>query len=110
MKECSLNQWEVADCPKLGLTFEEVVQQVARIEFLLDQWMQEPNLRHEQRVRIADICCLLNDIPPMLGDLGFPYYEVGCEYREYLEEAEKPIELPDEVVKGVYKTVFGRTP
>lgn len=106
MKECNLPQWEAAKCPKLGSTFERVVEQVSKIEFLLKHWMQEPNLRHDQWTRISDVWSMVNEIPPMLGDLGFPY-EVMQVNRGLLEERKVLAELPDEVIRQACEAVFG---
>lgn len=70
---CELQQWEAAECPKLGSTFKKIIIKVGEIDHLLMEWLREPNLSHEQRLRIIGLVNAVNEIPPMLGDLGFPY-------------------------------------
>ena len=41
-------------------------------------------------MRILRILSLVNDIPPMLGDLGFPYVDVMQNHREMLEALKVP--------------------
>jgi len=35
---CSLQPWEAAQCPKLGPTFEQIVEKLAEIDSLLSEW------------------------------------------------------------------------
>ncbi len=87
---CSLNSWEAAECPKLGPTFKQIVEKTTKIDRLLTEWVLEPGLREELRVRIADILCEVNEIPPMLGDLGFDYVGTMQDYQEVLEALKVP--------------------
>lgn len=88
--DCSLQPWEAAQCPKLGATFEQIVEKLAEIDSLLSEWALEPGLSDELRMRILGILSMVNDIPPMVGNLGFPYFTVMQHHLEVIEALKVP--------------------
>jgi hypothetical protein len=88
--DCSLQPWEVAQCPKLGSSFDQIVEKVTEVDSLLTSWASDPGLSHELRMRILSILSLVNEIPPMLGDMGFDYDGAMQYHSEVLEALKVP--------------------
>lgn len=95
---CHLQPWEAAQCPKLGSTFEQIVEKLKEVDSLLSKWASEPGLCHEFNMRILGILFIMNQAPPMLEDLDFPYVEVMRHYSE-MEEALKVPEISEADLK-----------
>jgi len=90
---CTLQPWEVAQCPKLGSSFGQIVEKVTEVDSLLTSWASEPGLSHELRMKILNILSMVNEIPPMLGDMGFDY-DGATQYHTEVLEALKVPEIP----------------
>jgi len=88
--DCSLQPWEAAQCPKLGPTFKQIVEKLAEVDSLLFEWASESGLSDELKMRILGILNMVNDIPPMVGDLGFPYVGVMEHHQEVLAALKVP--------------------
>jgi hypothetical protein len=88
--DCRLQDWQAADCPKLGPTFNQIIERVAKVDFTLSKWTTDKRLSQERRMEVLDILCSLGEIASMLGDLGFPYEEAMREHREVLEALRVP--------------------
>jgi hypothetical protein len=91
--DCQLETWEVAQCPKLGPTFEQIVERIVQVDFSLSKWTTDPSLSRDCRMEVLDILSSLGEIASMLGDLGFPFAETMREHREVLEALRVPKEL-----------------
>ena len=87
---CHLQPWEAAKCPKLGSTFEQIVEKVTEIDSLLSEWASESGLSDELKMRILGILNLVSDMPPMLGDLGFDYVGTMRYHQEVLAALKVP--------------------
>jgi hypothetical protein len=88
--DCTLQPWEAAQCPKLGSSFDQIVEKVTEVDSLLTSWASEPGLSHELRMRILNILGLVNEIPPMLGDIGFDHDGAMQYHSEVLEALKVP--------------------
>ena len=97
---CNLESWEAAQCPKLGPICEQIVEKITEVDSLLSEWASESGLCHECRMKILGILNLVNDIPPMLGDLGLPYVKAMEHHQEMLEALKVP-ELPPAGLAGI---------
>jgi hypothetical protein len=88
--DCNLNPWESAQCPKLGPTFKQIVEKVAKVDSLLREWVSEPGLGEGLKMKILGILSLVSDVPPMLGDTGFDYVGTMRHHQEALEALKVP--------------------
>jgi hypothetical protein len=68
--DCTLQPWEVAQCPKIKETFEQVIEKAAKIIYSLKQWAAE-SVDHELRMQILCILGEVTEITVMLQDTGF---------------------------------------
>jgi hypothetical protein len=101
--DCSLQPWEAAQCPKLGPAFTLLVEKVTEIDMLLSEWVSEPGLKEELRARISGILFEVNEIPPMLGDLGFDYVGAMQDHLDVLEALKVPENFYVDLNVGVFE-------
>lgn len=108
--DCSLQPWEAAQCPKLGPTFYDVTEKVAKIIFSLKQWAAEP-VDHELRMRILGILCEVTEITALLRDLGFDADGVMARHTEILESISMVPEISDLLasLRGSYHLAGGKS-
>lgn len=88
--DCHLQPWKAAQCQKFRATFEQIVEKVTEVDSLLRECASEPGLSHELQMRFLDILTMVNEIPPVLGDLGFDYVGTGRHHKEVLEALKAP--------------------
>jgi|WetSurMetagenome_2_1015567.scaffolds.fasta_scaffold438345_2 hypothetical protein len=88
--DCNLESWQAAECPNLGPTFTQIMEKVTEADYLLSEWASEPGLSYELQMRILGILSLVQDIAPLLGDLGFDYVGTEQNYRDILESLKVP--------------------
>jgi hypothetical protein len=75
----------VAECPKLRTALELIVEKAAEIDFQLREKLGSFALTHDLKMWILHLINLINEIPPITGDLGLPYVEVMELHQEVLD-------------------------